>query len=131
MKNITTRHIISLLCLCAVPLLALDCTDMETNNQGAGFTPSESHIWGALQVVEDQAVDGEYSRYVVGIVKNNSKKHYGYVRVDIDLYNQSGRQVGSTIATTDNLEPYGIWRFKADILEDSAKKFKIKSVKGF
>jgi hypothetical protein len=48
-------------------------------------------MWGALQVVEDQAVDGEYSRYVVGIVKNNSKKHYGYIQVDIDLYNQSGR----------------------------------------
>lgn len=125
MKNITTRHILSLLCLCVVLLPALGCTDMETNNQGTRST-------SALQVFDDQAVDGvDNSRYVVGTVKNTSKKHYKYVRVEIDLYNQTGKQVGSTMAKTDNLEPYGIWRFKAIILEDSAKKFRIKSVKGF
>lgn len=84
-----------------------------------------------LEVIESKSENDKYSRYVVGTVKNNTNKEYGYVQVEINLYDESGAQVGSTLANANNLEAGGTWKFKAPILEESAKTFKIKDVNGF
>ena len=84
-----------------------------------------------LEVLETSTSNEGYVRYVVGSVKNNTKKTYGYVQVTINLYDDSGAQVGSTLANVNNLEPNGTWKFKAPIMDDNATKFKVKEVTGF
>lgn len=75
---------------------------------------------------------GDYgTRYLVGTVVNNSSREFGYVQVEFNLYDRSGRQVGSTFANVNNLEPGGQWRFKALVMQDEAKKAEPKGVTGF
>jgi N-acetylmuramoyl-L-alanine amidase CwlA len=71
------------------------------------------------------------SKYIAGTVKNNTNKQYSYVQVEINLYDDAGNQVGSTLANANNLEPGGTWKFKAPIIEEKATKYKVKDVTGF
>lgn len=83
-------------------------------------------------VTETAPTTEEYGvRYVTGTVVNQSKREYGYVQVQINLYDTTGNQVGSTMANVNNLAAGGVWKFKAVILEDDATKFKVKEVTGF
>lgn len=85
-----------------------------------------------LEVVDHKPESGEYgTRYVTGTIKNNTNKTYSYVQVQINLYDKDGAQVGSTMDNTTNLEPGGVWKFKALILDDDATKYKIVEVTGF
>ena len=67
----------------------------------------------------------------MGTVKNNTKKQYKYVQVEINLYDKDGNQVGSTMSNVNNLEPGATWKFKAPVFEEKAASFKIKEVTGF
>lgn len=84
-----------------------------------------------LVVVDSRPVSESYARYVVGTVKNNSSRSYGYVQVEINLYDSGGNQVGSTLDNTNNLEAGGTWKFKALILDDRATSYKVIKVTGF
>lgn len=85
-----------------------------------------------LELIDAQAVTGDYGvRSIVGTVKNNTDKEYSYVQIEINLYDDSGAQVGSTLANANNLEPGGTWKFEAVILEDNATEFKVKEITGF
>jgi hypothetical protein len=87
---------------------------------------------GDLTVTGARFKRGEYStRYVTGTVRNSGTKTYGYVQVSINLYDSSGRQVGSTMANVNNLEPGKSWDFEAIITEDKAAEFKVMDVTGF
>lgn len=75
---------------------------------------------------------GEFGiRYVVGVIKNNSNKKYSYVQVEINLYDESGAQVGSTLDNLNNLEPGGTWKFKAIVIEDEATEAKVAGITKF
>ncbi len=84
-------------------------------------------------VVEDFAMEyGEFNtKKVVGTVRNNTAKEHTYVQVEFNLYDDSGSQVGSTIANINNLEPGGTWKFEAFVLEDRATVAKLKGVTSF
>jgi hypothetical protein len=101
------------------------------NATGSNLNSLLAQNTNGLVVVSHKAIADEYSRYVVGIVKNNSNKHYKYVQVEINLYDKSGAQVGSTIANVNNLEPHGTWKFKAIIMEDNTKRYQIKGITAF
>ena len=73
----------------------------------------------------------QYATYITGTVKNTKNRTYKYVQVEINLYDGSGAQVGSTMANTNNLEPGGVWKFKAIALQDEATNFKIKEITAF
>lgn len=121
-----------------VLLIALGSSGGDGNkDQGAGTkdgtsTPAVSDKTKApdLEVVEHSAQKGEYSTSIVGAVKNNTDKQYGYVQVEINLYDADGAQVGSTLANANNLEPNGIWKFEAIALEEF-DSYKIKDVTGY
>lgn len=84
-----------------------------------------------LEVVSYELSDGQYdTRYVVGIVKNNSDKKYKYVQIEINYYNYLGEQIGSTMDNVNNLEPKGTWRFSASI-DKSIDSVKIMEVSGW
>ena len=84
-----------------------------------------------LEVIESKFEKDTFGGYIVGTVKNNTKKQYKYVQVEINLYDKDGNQVGSTMSNVNNLEPGATWKFKAPVIEEQAASFKIKEVTGF
>lgn len=85
-----------------------------------------------LELLDSATETGDFGiRSVVGTIRNNTSRTYGYVQVEINLYDDSGAQVGSTLANANNLEPGGSWKFSAPIIEDSATKFKVAGITGF
>jgi|LDZS01.1.fsa_nt_gi hypothetical protein len=124
----------------AVILLALIAAVVSGCGGGTATTPSGSATKPIsqptekpeLEVVETNIEKDQFgNRYVVGTVKNNTDKEYSYVQVEINLYDDAGTQVGSTMTNANNLEPGGTWKFKAPILEENATKYKVKDVTGF
>jgi hypothetical protein len=121
----------------ALMLLGLSCA--ETTNpslpleQRVGTTPAADKLPATEFTLEE--FDWEYGNfgtlYVVGKVTNNTSKTYGYVQVSINLYDESGAQVGSTLDNLNNLEPHGVWKFKAIVLEDKATRAEVKEITGF
>lgn len=123
--------------LAIVVLIAWAASGSNNKDQGAGTkdgasTPTVSDKAKApdLEVVEHSVQKETYSTNIVGVVKNNTSKQYTYVQVEINLYDDSGAQVGSTLANANNLEPNGTWKFKAITLEEFGN-YKIKDVSGF
>src|SRR5690606_31115740 len=84
-------------------------------------------------VVEDFSMqtDAYGMGKIVGTVRNNTKKQYSYAQVEFNLYDDSGAQVGSTIANVNNLEPGGTWAFEAPVLEARATQAKLKGISSF
>jgi hypothetical protein len=96
------------------------------------YTPTSTPMEN-LQLIEAHQTTGDYGvKYIAGSIKNNAGKTYSYVQVTINLYDTSGAQVGSTLANVNNLEPGGIWKFKAVVINaDDATNFKVKEITGF
>jgi hypothetical protein len=114
-------------------LLSAGCAS-TTKVDSTGSSPSSSSTKTDLQLIESHIEPDQYGvyNYVIGTVKNNNAgKTYGYVQVTINLYDKSGAQVGSTLANVNNLEPGGVWKFKAPIFEKDATNYKIKEITGF
>jgi hypothetical protein len=85
-----------------------------------------------LEVSDVKWGSGEFgTKHIEGIVRNNTDHHYSYVQVEINLYDGSGVQVGSTLANVNNLEPGSKWRFEAPVLSDNASSARVKNVQGF
>lgn len=85
-----------------------------------------------LEVIEHHPATGEFgSRVIRGTIRNNTSRQYSYVQVEINLYDDAGNQLGSTLANCNNLEAGGTWKFEAPILYESSTKYKITDVTGF
>lgn len=84
-----------------------------------------------LEILEHKFVKEKYSSKVVGKVKNNTTKTYGYAQVEINLYDKDNTLVGSTLANINNFEAGTTWKFEAIVLKDETVTYKIKEVSGF
>lgn len=85
-----------------------------------------------LELVSYENKTEQYgSRYVVGIVKNNTESTYGYVQIDISMFDKDGNLLGSTLDNVNDLGPGGTWKFKALIYDDDCTNYKITDVSGF
>jgi len=123
---VTLAMILLALCACSW-LIGSNKTPTPPTNSSSGASTGNG-----LVVTDHASTTGDYGlRYVTGTVVNQSKKNYGYAQVQINLYDDAGAQVGSTMANVNNLAAGGTWKFKAPILEDACKKYKIKDVTGF
>jgi hypothetical protein len=91
-------------------------------------TPQPTPKKPDLELVESHAVHEKYSGFIAGTVKNNGNRSYSYVVVHINLYDNDGNQVGSTLANTSNLEASGTWKFKALVITDNVTRYKIVNV---
>lgn len=83
-----------------------------------------------LEVLSVSTENDGYVGYAVGEVRNNTKKTYSYVQVEISLLNGEAL-VGSTLDNVTNLEPGQVWKFKAPIFTKDATQFKVKEVTGY
>lgn len=85
-----------------------------------------------LEVLEHKIAPDEFGgKDIVGTIRNNTNKNYSYAQVDINLYDNNGTLLDSTMANINNLEPHGLWKFKAPIIEDNVASYKIKEVSGY
>lgn len=98
------------------------------NGYFGGYDPS---LLPDLELIEHDSLVEEYSRYIVGKIKNNTNETYSYVEVTISLFDDAGNQVGSTMDNVNNLAPGTTWKFDAIILEDSVASYKISDITGF
>lgn len=123
-------------CLLIIAYIAINYMLFEMPTTGLPKTSSKSNSITSetvkknkLEVLNSDIKTGKYGeRNVIGTIKNNTDKQYGYVEVEINLYDNSGSQVGGTFANTQNLEPNGIWTFKAPIIYEDARSYKIKKI---
>lgn len=84
-----------------------------------------------LELLSSTNEYADYVNYIVGTVRNNTSRQYSYVQVEINLYDKSGTQIGSTLANANNLEPNATWKFKAVVIEDNVASYKIKDITGW
>jgi len=84
-----------------------------------------------LEVIQHKTISDEFCQYVTGMVKNNTKKTYSYVQVEINLFDQYDNLVGSTLDNVNNLEPGQTWSFKAVIIKDDVVAYKIAGITGW
>lgn len=63
-------------------------------------------------------------RYIYGTVKNDSSKRYKYAQISFNLYDADNAQIGSAWTNINNLEPNGIWKFRAVVMEKRATSYK-------
>ncbi len=99
----------------------------SSNNQNITNTQSKPD----LELLNHSVQTDSHMKYVVGTIKNNTNKKYSYAQVEINLYDKSGAQIGSTLANINNFEPGASWKFKAIIVEDGASTYKIKDITAF
>jgi hypothetical protein len=87
----------------------------------------------ALSVIGyDWARNTHGSLALVGTVKNSTSMQYTFVQVEFDLYDESGKQIGTASSTANDLEPGGTWTFEALVHEEkNVAEAKLKSVTGF
>lgn len=98
-----------------------------SNNKGA---VSQSQEKADLELVEHKTMNINYFNYVTGTIKNNTKKTFEYVQVQIDIYNND-MLTGTTMASTNNLKPGEKWNFSAPVLEQGVYKYKFASITGY
>lgn len=87
-------------------------------NNPSSRTETESSRKPDIELVSYDWKIEEYSRYIVGTVKNNSDKRYSYLQVSVPLFDKQNNRVGSAFANIAGLDPGQTWKFKAIALED-------------
>ena len=85
-----------------------------------------------LEVTHSEWKTGEAGmRFITGTAVNNSAKSYAYAQVEFNLFDKSGKPVGSAMANIDKLEPGKSGNFEAVVIEANAADFKVKEISGF
>lgn len=104
----------------------------ETSTDVVDSQNAESSESRADYVVRNvQERRGDFgNNFITGVIENQSGGEVSYIQVEINLYNNAGVQVGSTMANTNNLAAGGRWQFEAIAIEDYSD-FEIQEVSGF
>ena len=71
------------------------------------------------------------TRYLVGTVKNQSDRTFGYVQISFVLLDANDVQVGSTMDLTNDLTPGRTWKFKAIVFDDDAVIASVSELTGY
>lgn len=102
-----------------------------TNNTALNYTDIVASTASNFEIIEIGPEHQDGITYVGGKIKNKTNKEFSYVQIEINLYDEKGTQVGSTFDVINNLEPYGIWHFKAMVIDENAKTYKVKRIIGY
>lgn len=71
---------------------------------------------------------GGGTSHITGTVKNPSANKFSIVVVRFNVYDSSGNQVGDTLATVNNLEPFKDWKFEALVAQTTARSCKFQGI---
>jgi hypothetical protein len=84
-----------------------------------------------LLVESATAVAGSYGSTITGTVRNTTGRSYDFVQVDINLFDDSGAQVGSALDGVGNLAAGGVWKFSVSVYDKKATSFKVVGIRGY
>lgn len=111
---------------------AVEPVSASTGTTAATIKASPASAKNGLEVTGfDMQMDSYGFGKIVGTVTNGGRKQFSYVQLEFNLYDESGAQVGSTLANVNNLEPGGTWRFEAPVLESRATQARLKGITSF
>jgi hypothetical protein len=66
--------------------------------------------------------------YAVGTISNATNRQRFGVKVELDLFDEAGRKVGSAKDYQAVLEPRGRWQFKALVVDSKARTAKVAAI---
>jgi hypothetical protein len=72
----------------------------------------------------------QFSRYLVGSVRNDSDRNITFVSIEFDLLDASGNKVGSAEDIINSLSPGEAWKFRAMAGPETASRAQLSSLKG-
>ena len=91
---------------------------------------SDKAITPDLVVINDSVRTDDIASYIVGTVENNSDRQYNHVKIEVSLFDASGKQIGSLAENLSNLGLNGSREFEIMSLEPFST-YKINNVIGF
>ncbi|HZV34631.1 MAG TPA: FxLYD domain-containing protein, partial [Verrucomicrobiae bacterium] len=103
----------------------------EVVAQATPKTPSRPKSPDDLKVsaIELEKTKGSSLVYAVGTLTNDSDYDRYGIRVEVDLFNGKGKNIGTAKDYKDYLAPHQDWQFRALIPEPKAVKAQLASVK--
>lgn len=85
--------------------------DAESSN---GSTTEAEPEKATYELTDEQLVDKGYGvYYITGTLVNNSGTEKKYVQIEYVLKDESGAQIGTGLANTNNLAADGVWKYEA------------------
>jgi hypothetical protein len=83
---------------------------------------------GDLNLIERHQEIRDGDRYLVGIVKNVSKKTFSYVEISYRLKDEEGNIVGNAMTNTGTLRPGETWKFSVEA--SKGKSYELEKLEG-
>lgn len=74
---------------------------------------------------------GPGNRWMEGTLRNTTDRKYSFVQVEVDLYDRSGREVGSTITNVNGLTPHANWNFRVPVVGKEAAHARIMHITAY
>lgn len=129
-KGVSVIKVIGALFFGAIALLYF-----LADKPGSGVTSAvgrEATAIASLQATNVELTHGKYGNSVIkGDVKNTTGKKLSYIQVELNLFDRSGHQVGSTLANANNVQPGTDWVFEAPVLQDAAQTVKVGGITAY
>jgi len=97
----------------------------------SGIQTITAYSNNGLELLENNAERQEFSRSIVGKIKNNSSKKWDLVEVYFNLYDKDGVLIGTTWDKVTKFEPGVIWKFEAKFYKDEATSYKLKEMNAY
>jgi hypothetical protein len=67
-------------------------------------------------------------RFVTGTLRNNTDRSYSHVQVEINLLDENGSVVGSTVASTSDLGAGETWDIETPVLAENVVRFRMENL---
>jgi hypothetical protein len=90
----------------------------------------EARVQQDLKITSESTTADSFSWSITGVVTNTGDRPYQFVSVEYELLAADGETVVGTASDVNagEIRPGGKWRFKAMVIEDSAKRYRFSSV---
>lgn len=114
-KNFFQRHIILtvILVILVLGIIVGATGDINNTNNDTNSIKTNSSTEKFSLISDEISTDSFGTTYIEGEIKNNTDKTYSYVQVTFNLYDSNGAQIGTAVDNINNLEPKGVWKYKA------------------
>jgi len=101
--------------------------------QAGETSQAPKNDWDGKFDVKDLAMTSDELGYghITGTLTNLKDKEYKYVQLEFNVYDESGAQIGTALANTNNLEANGTWKFEALGTQTGVKNYKLKDVTAY
>lgn len=132
-KNFFQKHIVLTVILIIVALGVVAGAGGEIDTSSPNSNPIKTNTESEkFSLVSDKLTTDGFGTYIKGEIKNNTDKSYSYVQVTFNLYDSSGAQLGTAIDNINNLEPNGVWKYKAvGLTTEKVSSYKFVEITGW